>query len=351
MKNALTRDRLLARKSTSILLIIVMFFTVFAVPLSSDDNIVNANTKTVSAPGDTITVTLDYAGGSGAVAAFTVSEGSVYEYLPTATRTGYNFLGWYSANNVQIKNGTPVDPTITVLTAKWQGKKYTVKFNKNKGKLSKKSKKVTFGSKYAKLPTPKRSGYKFAGWYTAKKGGTKVTKNSIVNKAKTHTIYARWGKTTKVSFNANGGKVSKKSKKVTQYKKYGSLPTPKRSGYTFVGWYTKKSGGKLITKDSILNKKKNSTLYARWGKPITVSFDADGGELSVKSKKVSPSGTYGELPTPRKTAYTGGNYRPSYTFLGWYTKPGGEGVRVYANTKVVSSKSHTLYAKWSRVAI
>jgi uncharacterized repeat protein (TIGR02543 family) len=53
---------------------------------------------------------------------------------------------------------------------------------------------------------------------------------------------------------------------VTYAKKYGKLPTPKRSGYKFKGWYTKKSGGKKVTAKSKVAILKTTTLYARWKK-------------------------------------------------------------------------------------
>lgn len=70
----------------------------------------------------------------------------------------------------------------------------------------------------------------------------------------------------KVKFNANKGKVSKKSKVVTVCKKYGSLPKPTREGYTFKGWYTQKKGGDRITSGTVVYKSKTHTLYARWEK-------------------------------------------------------------------------------------
>jgi uncharacterized repeat protein (TIGR02543 family) len=80
---------------------------------------------------------------------------------------------------------------ITV-TVSYQNNKYKVKFNANKGKVSKKSKKVTNGKAYGKLPTPKRANYKFLGWYTKKSGGKKITKKSIATQVKAHTLYAHW---------------------------------------------------------------------------------------------------------------------------------------------------------------
>lgn len=46
-------------------------------------------------------------------------------------------------------------------------------------------------SYYNALPTPTRSGYKFAGWYTAKTGGTKIT-SSKATTTSAITLYAHW---------------------------------------------------------------------------------------------------------------------------------------------------------------
>lgn len=70
----------------------------------------------------------------------------------------------------------------------------------------------------------------------------------------------------KITYNANGGKIDKKtsvSKNVKLGSKLGTLAsTPKRSGYTFQGWYTKKSGGTKISKNTKPNK--SVTYYAHW---------------------------------------------------------------------------------------
>jgi uncharacterized repeat protein (TIGR02543 family) len=55
---------------------------------------------------------------------------------------------------------------------------------------------------------------------------------------------------------------------VKKGKKIGKLPTtPKRVGYTFKGWYTKKIGGTKISKNTII--KKNTIYYAQWIKRST----------------------------------------------------------------------------------
>lgn len=87
--------------------------------------------------------------------------------------------------------------------------------------------------------------------------------------------------TYKVTFNKNGGsKVSSSSKTVVEGKKYGTLPTAERKGYTFKGWYTAKSGGSKVTSSTKVTLKANQTLYAQWTK---VSAPAKVGTPTVKN--------------------------------------------------------------------
>ena len=58
------------------------------------------------------------------------------------------------------------------------------------------------------------------------------------------------------------GNSAPKAKSVTKGKKYSKLPTMKKRGYRFAGWYTKKNGGKKITAKT--KAKKNQIAYAHW---------------------------------------------------------------------------------------
>ncbi len=71
----------------------------------------------------------------------------------------------------------------------------------------------------------------------------------------------------KITYNVNGGnKLKTKSKTVTYGKKYGTLPSPKRAGYTFKGWYTAKDKGAKVTARQTVKITKDTMLYARWKK-------------------------------------------------------------------------------------
>ena len=66
----------------------------------------------------------------------------------------------------------------------------------------------------------------------------------------------------KVSLNANGGTLNGPSKiAVAKGKAIGALESPTRDGYTFKGWFTKKSGGTKITAKTKVTK--NVTYYAQ----------------------------------------------------------------------------------------
>jgi uncharacterized repeat protein (TIGR02543 family) len=116
--------------------------------------------------------------------------------LPVAKvkKKGIGFAGWFT----KVKGGSRVTQSTKVnftadktIYAHW-GKNQTIKFDPAKGKVSKKSLKVPKGALYGKLPAPKRSGYKFSGWYTKAKGGTKITATSTVKKG--IKLYAHWKK-------------------------------------------------------------------------------------------------------------------------------------------------------------
>jgi uncharacterized repeat protein (TIGR02543 family) len=66
-----------------------------------------------------------------------------------------------------------------------------------------------------------------------------------------------------VNFDPQGGNVSPTSKSVSSGGTYGTLPTPTRPGYVFVGWYTSPLAGTLITEGSAAPSA-SETLYARW---------------------------------------------------------------------------------------
>ena len=124
---------------------------------------------------NTYTVTFDANGGSTpAPTSKQVTYGSAYGTLATTSRTGYTFVGWFTAASGWHPGdcGTIVTTASNhTLYAQWTANAYTVTFDANGGAHpAPTSKQVTYGSTYGTLATTSRTGYTFIGWFTAGSG-------------------------------------------------------------------------------------------------------------------------------------------------------------------------------------
>ena len=277
--------------------------------------------------------------------------------LPTCSRTGYTFLGWYTAysGGTKISTTTVVTKDITYY-AQWSINSYTLTFNPNGGTVTPTSKDLEYNSAYGTLPTPTRASdaqytYTFAGWYTAATGGTQVTATTKMA-AKDTTVYAHWTSNTRsytVSYKTTYGTLNRTSQSVA-YNSKGSctLTMPDNTAeftYTFVGWYTAANGGGTKVGSELTLETPaitgTVTYYAyvtRSTKSYTHTFNANGGGTVSPSTITKAYNTaLGTLPTVSRTGYT---------FVGWFdTSAASGGTQATTATKVTGTK--TWYARWS----
>ncbi|ROR25332.1 putative repeat protein (TIGR02543 family) [Mobilisporobacter senegalensis] len=295
--------------------------------------------------GEPHTVTFDANGGEVSQNSMNVIYGSPYGTMPTPTRTGYRFYGWSTQANSASIVGSGNTVTITkdqTLYAYWIGNNYLITLDANGGLVSKAASittSVIYGNTYgSSLITPTKAGYEFVGWFTEIDGGTQITASSIVNTTEKQTLYAHWKEGSfVVYFQGNGGTVPVSNKTVVYKSTYGELPTPIRANYIFQGWYTSTVGGTRITEESIMTATSSHYIYAQWvGEPHTVTFDANGGEVSQNSMNVIYGSPYGTMPTPTRTGYR---------FYGWSTQANSASIVGSGNT-VTITKDQTLYAYW-----
>ena len=165
------------------------------------------------------------------------------------------------------------------------------------------SKKVTYQEKYGDLPNPKLEGWKFKGWYTSATGGTQVSKETIYEATVDSTVYAHWEpiKYT-VRFNGNGNWNTSQGSYTQQFTydlpatltpnkftrpdntTYNSLNYIK--GYGFIGWGTSatQKTATYTDKQKVKNLKNTQgavlDLYAIWKKPVTLTFNFNGGKFN-----------------------------------------------------------------------
>ena len=189
--------------------------------------------------------------------------------LPTVTKDGYEFMGWY-LNDTKVSNKTEFIKD-TKLKAKWSKKEekketetFTVTFD-SKGGSKVNSIKVEC-DKELSLPTnPTKEGYEFVSWVDK---NDKPILNGALLTCDDITLYANWkkkeeeAKTITISFNSNGGS---SVSTITNFdcSKGIILPNnPTKDNYEFINWTDEdgniiKDGTKFICNEDVI-------LTANW---------------------------------------------------------------------------------------
>ncbi|MBO4580561.1 MAG: S-layer homology domain-containing protein [Clostridiales bacterium] len=89
-----------------------------------------------------------------------------------------------------------------------------------------------------------------------------------------------------VTFDAQGGTVDPASAETVDWKLL-SLPTPSgKDNWTFKGWYTKASGGELVTTDTVFTSDK--TIYAHWSRPSTYDLILPQSVVLQQNTELTP---------------------------------------------------------------
>ena len=241
---------------------------------------------------------------------------SVYPvlHLNLANEKAYTYAGTVCTNGTVNEQNKPNSGTVE------DNSKYEITFDKNANNavVDFSSKVVTKGDKYGKLPEARRNNYVFAGWYTKKKGGTKVTSDTVVKISKNQRLYAQWRMGGYIIYDLNEGTNAKANPSYYYSTNGVKLEAPKRKGYIFKGWYTTKdfSTGTKISKIKV-GTRGDKVLYARWGakknqeiqieKQITKTYKDIGKEfkLSISGRQENAKVTYASSNKKVATAKDG----------------------------------------------
>ena len=135
---------------------------------------------------------------------------------------------------------------------------------------------------------------------------------------------------------SNGGTIDGKTS-FSETMKPNSKPTapgsvPVKTGYTFKGWFTAKTGGSLYSTVTITS---STTFYAQFAaNKYTVTWDLGTGQSETTEQ------TYGE-----KLVLPADPERKNAEFLGWFTEKDG-GTEVTTNTVFKEAAATTYYAHW-----
>ena len=244
--------------------------------------------------------------------------------LPTPTRTGYEFDGWYH-NTDKITSGSWQIASDCMLVAHWTPISYTISYNLAGGTNdSRNPSAYTIESDTFTICAPTRTGYTFSGWLIG--NDTQPVMTPVVNGGTIGELSftATWTPNTyTVTFDCNKGE-SVQSIVVT-YDTNVTLPTAERVGYTFKGWYY---NGKCVD-NGVWTIAQNVTLIANWeantDTPYTVNHYIQNVEDAKYTLKETETfeGTSDATVTPATKTYTG------------FTSPESKSVTVLADGSLV----------------
>ncbi len=226
--------------------------------------------------GNSYTATFDAAGGSCSEAGATYVYGSTAT-LPTPTRSGYTFKGWYNGATKLSGNTWSTASNVT-LVAKWTPITYAVTYDlggvpaTNTNKTSYTVESVTFG--FTDLTYPHCT---FLGWYSDRDFTNKVTS---VKKGSTGniTLYAKWDiQTFTIEYDWNGGTAVSASKRTyTVLDLPINLSSPLKSGHSFYYWAQADIDGEPIKQITTCGNYKLVANYLSSGVKISYYSNVDG---------------------------------------------------------------------------
>ncbi|MEA4815471.1 MAG: InlB B-repeat-containing protein [Lachnospiraceae bacterium] len=262
--------------------------------------------------------------------------------LPTPTKTGHTFGGWYTNPELSGSNETSISDTDTGSKdyyAKWTVNTYTITYNLNSGinpddaPIS-----YTYGIG-ATLPIPTKTGHTFGGWYTTTNFSGSAVTSIIGTDTGNKAYYAKWtANSYTIIYNLDSGINPDDAPTSYTYGVGATLPTPTKTGHTFGGWYTNpelSGSNETSISDTDID---NKTYYAKWTvDTYTITYNLNSG---INPDHAPISYTYGigaTLPTPTKTGHT---------FGGWYITTNFSGSAV---TSIIGTDTgnKTYYAKWT----
>ncbi len=305
-------------------------------------------------------------------------EGSIYGSLPTTTRTGYTFDGWYTSSSFKTKvtASSTVSSSVYKLYAKWTANTYSVLYNYNGGtKGANNPSAATYGTAFY-VSAPTRSGQTFAGWTvssglnssTAKWGtssspstsisssGTKCANGAtgnvhFINLTPTAsgsvTLTANWTSTSTYTVTYKPGAYGSGSQQIATKNANVALTlkgeTFTRKGYKQTGWTTSDGGAKAYNLSASYTANAAITLYPVWtANTYTVKFNPNGGTGTMSNMAM----TYDVAKNLPRNGFS----KSGSDFAGWATTSDGgvfyqDGAKVN-NLTTTQGATMTLYAKW-----
>lgn len=273
-------------------------------------------------------------------------------------RESYDFEGWALESDktkVVYKGGENYTGRANLtLYAVWKVQHFVISFDANGGANAPSA--IDRAKTVAELSLPNtvptRDQYKFLKWNTKADGsGTSYSAGAKYTGRSNVTLYAIWKKveevpkvpTITITYDANGGDQAPKATIGEVGKVSISGEKPKYDGREFLGWATARDGAVVYLPGAAYAGNTSIVLYAVWRViPITVSFDANGGENAPAAISSVP----GAIRIPENTPT-----RKGYSFVGWSIGKSADEPDYMPNDVYEENTSIILYAIWNQNSV
>ena len=249
----------------------------------------------------------------GNVSTFTIESSTIV--LNNPSKTGYNFLGWYS--DAEFKTKVEEIPEGSIgdikLYANWETVAYNITYFLNGGENNPDNP-ATYNitSDDIILKAASQAGYDFVGWYSDQYFSTpceKIPASSTGN----ITLYAKFEiENFDINYQLDGGKNNKNNPSQYNEKSTVVFGKPSKYGYQFIGWYLDEACTEKTT-GITFGSKGDITVYAKWEIILTDAkyVLGDLAELNPENPSSYTVETTHQLLDPL-------NIKTGYTFEGWY---------------------------------
>ena len=273
---------------------------------------------------NTYTLTYNANGGSVSPTSKSLIYGSQYGTLPTPTKTGYTFTGWYTASSggTKVSSTTTIGASNVTIYAQWRANKLTVNYYPNGGTPTGSefinngqdkpmlTQTGTYGSKWnadngLHDPTEsriKRVGYTQNGYNTQANGSGRAVdyatliyaqdiEPSLKDGDKTLNIYVQWKPNTytyNIKYVSSSGKSLGTSTVRGVYGSSTTVNAPSKNGYT-------KPAGQTVKFDNV-NAKTITFTYTPINYKIIYNIESLSGFIGINSSNTYFPTTGGSTP-------------------------------------------------------
>ena len=226
-------------------------------------------------------ITFNANGGTPSTTPYKIINGNALGELPTVTRSGWMFQGWYTGQDDGQAISSATVPTVNSTTywAHWKLSVTDAQITNTDVHLSVNDTETinitnasdiepyTLISSDPLVATVNQS----TGVITAVGNGTATITMTGTMSGETRTITVAVGSLINVNFYSQGGTPSTYTWSVSENGSFSSLPEPSRPGYSLEGWYTGIDGaGTKLTTSTVFTTNTPTQYYANWEESVYV---------------------------------------------------------------------------------